>query len=362
MADESSEKTEAPTPRRRAEAREKGQVARSTDLNAAVLILVAIVLIAWTGQNLIGALMGVLQHVFSAESLADHAPGNLTTTLFAAVITVGRASLPLLVGIMIAAILINIFQVGFHLTPKKLQPKLSSLNPLKGAGRLFGQGGRSWVQLLFNLIKLCLIAGVCYSAVAGKMGTILSVSSMPIESIFLFAGQVIFDIALRFAVALLIIAILDFAWQKFRHEKDLKMSKQDLKDEMKKMEGDPVIKQRRRQIQIQRAMRRINAEVPKADVVVTNPTHFAVALKYDGDSMAAPRVVAKGADYLALRIRDIAKANGIPVIERPPLARGLYRACEVGQEIPEQFYSAVAEILAYVWEITGRARQRMARS
>jgi flagellar biosynthesis protein FlhB len=354
MAEQTGDKTEAPTPRRRSEAREKGQVARSSDLSSAVMILAAIILVGMTGQNIVAAMASMMEKGLGPDTLARPQVGMLVPLVVELFLTVARAALPLMLGMLVVAIAINLFQVGLNITPKKLAPSLNALNPLKGLSRIFGGGGRGWVQMIFNLLKLTLIGTVCYSAVHGKLASIVTISAIDHVTIFKLATGIIYDIALRVAIVLLILAIFDFAWQKWRHEQDLKMTKQEVKDEMKRMEGDPMIKQRRRQIAMQRAMQRVNTAVPGADVIVTNPTHFAVALKYDPDQMNAPKVVAKGADFLALRIRAIASENGIPIIERPPLARALYRNCEVGQEIPEQFYSTVAEILAYVWEITGR--------
>jgi len=359
MADQSGDKTEAPTPKRRLKARENGQVARSNDLTNAVMTMAGLVLIGITAQRIIGSLTIVLNSAFDAEFLADQNHGRLLQMVVNLAIVIGRAMFPLMIGLCVIALAVNVYQVGFHINTKKLIPNLNALNPIKGIGRMFGSGGRSWVQLLFNVFKLVIISAVAYSAVHNKLASIVMMSDLPHEQVFALAGKIVYDISIRVAFVLLVIAILDFAWQKWRTEKDLKMSKQEIKDEMKNMDGDPTIKRRRRQIQMQRAMQRINQTVPTADVVVTNPTHFAVALKYSEDgSMRAPKVVAKGADYLALKIRQIAKENGVPVIERPPLARALYRSVEVGQEIPEEFYSAVAEILAYVWEITGKIRHR----
>lgn len=359
MAEQNSDKTEAPTPKRRQQARENGQIARSNDLTNAVMTVAGLLLIGMTGQRILGSLMTVLSSTFNPEFLADQDHARLLQMVFHFASTLFSAMWPLLVGLIVVAFIVNIYQVGFQFRTKRLKPNLGALNPFKGIGRLLGGGGRSWVQLLFNIIKLSLITTVAYSAVHNRLAQIVTIADYPLEQIFALSGQIVYDISLRVAVALLIIAILDFAWQKWRTEKDLKMSKQEIKDEMKNMDGDPTIKRRRRQIQMQRALQRIHTSVPTADVVVTNPTHFAVALKYDDDgSMRAPKVVAKGADYLALKIRQIARENGVPVIERPPLARALYKAVEVGQEIPESFYSAVAEILAYVWEITGKIRRK----
>jgi len=192
------------------------------------------------------------------------------------------------------------------------------------------------------------------------MATIVTVQQYDFLQIFAIGADVLYRLAIRLGIVLLILAIVDYAWQRWKHERELKMTKQEVKDEMKRMDGDPQIKARRRDIARQMALQRARQDVPTADVVVTNPTHFAVALKYEEGTMHAPRVVAKGADYMAMRIREIAVAHGIPILERPPLARGLYKLVEVGQEIPEQFYAAVAEILAYVYELTGKSRRKVA--
>ncbi|MFT3788924.1 MAG: flagellar biosynthesis protein FlhB [Tepidisphaeraceae bacterium] len=360
MAEQEGDKTEAPTPRRRQEAREQGKVARSQDLVSSASLLAMIILLGWTGQKLMGALRMAMADLLSGEVLHNFDPAALPRQVIGPILRVGQAMLPLAIGLIVVSVMVNIVQVGLHATPERLQPNFASLNPLNGVKRLFS-GGHGAVQLGFNLVKMTLVGFTAYSAVAGKMGLIVNIAGLSQEQILGLASTIIYDITFRIAVLLLVLAILDYAWQKFRFERDLRMSKQEIKDEMKRMEGDPVIKQRRRQIQMQRAMGRIRKDVPTADVIVTNPTHFAVALKYDDSAMGAPRVVAKGADYLAMKIREIAVENGIPIIERPPLARALYKDCEIGQEIPEQFYAAVAEILAYVYELTGRKRSAVSR-
>lgn len=356
MAEQNGDKTEAPTPRKRQEARDQGNVARSTDLTAATLLLGITILLSFSGLRIMEALRQLVESGLSGRltigTVDDISPLVVSTTTF-----IAQAMFPLLIGILLIAILANWLQVGFHPSLKKLQPKFP-FNPIKGVKRLFG-GGRGPMQMVMNLLKLILVTSVAYSAVAGKMSTIVNVANLEVLPIFALCGGIVYDIAFRIGIVLLILAILDFGFQKWKHEQDLKMTKQEVKDEMKRMEGDPLIKARRRQIQTQQAMKRIRSTVPTADVIVTNPTHFAIALKYDSDTMNAPRVVAKGADFLAFRIREIAAEHGIPVIERPPLARALYRLCDVGQEIPEQFYSVVAEILAYVYELSGRSRRKV---
>jgi len=186
--------------------------------------------------------------------------------------------------------------------------------------------------------------------------------ALDFKQIFNLGATMVYSIGMRIATVLLVLAILDYVYQRFRVETELKMNKQEVKEEMRRMEGDPKIKQRRRQIAMQQKVQRLKKDVPTADVVVTNPTHYAVALKYDPDGMISPKVVAKGQDFLALRIREIAAEAGVPILERPPLARSLYRLVEVGQEIPEDFYAAVAEILAYVYELTGNSKRGSAQA
>jgi flagellar biosynthetic protein FlhB len=269
---------------------------------------------------------------------------------------VAVAMAPLMGGVMLLAVAVNIAQVGFQLNTKKLEPNLGGLNPLKGFGKMFG--GTSAMSLAMSLLKLVLVTLVAYSAVHGRLRQIIAVQQLSYMQIFGLGTEITYSIAIRIGVLLLVLAVIDYVYQRIRIERELRMTKQEVKEEMRRMDGDPLIKQRRRQLAQQMAQKKLKKDVPTADVIVTNPTHYAVALKYDADTMNAPRVVAKGGDYMAKRIREIAIEHGIPILERPPLARSLYRLCEVGQEIPEQFYSAVAEILAYVYELSGKIKSK----
>ena len=206
-----------------------------------------------------------------------------------------------------------------------------------------------------NLLKLAAVALTAWLAVKGIMSRVVMAHMVDHVEVLGLGADVVFHVGVRVAIVILLLAFLDFAYQRYRHEKQLKMTKQEVKEEMKRMDGDPVMKRRRREVQQQLAVQRIRNAVPKADVVVTNPTHFAVAIRYESKDMAAPKVVAKGADFLAQHIREIASTFSIPIVERPELARMLYRNVEVGQEVPERFYRAVAEVLAYVYEL-GRRR------
>lgn len=357
MADEAGEKTEAPTPKRRAEAREQGNIARSTDLTAAVLIIASMMLLKHYGTNLINTLRLFLEQMLSPGSLADTEPSSVLIDFARAVMMVGLSLAPMLIGLMIIAVLCNLLQVGLFFNTKRLQPNLAGLNPIKGWKKLFG-GGRGPVAFGMSIAKLVLVAFCAYSAVHSKLAMIILAQQLSFMQIFGLGAQVIYDIAIRIGVVLFVLALIDYVYQRYSIEKQLKMTKQEVKEEMRRMEGDPHIKSRRRQIAMQIATKRLQKDVPTADVVVTNPTHFAIALKYDSKTMHAPRVVAKGADLMAQRIREIAAANGIPILERKPLARALFKMCDVGDEIPEEYYSTVAEILAYVYELTGKMKDR----
>jgi flagellar biosynthetic protein FlhB len=357
MADDFGDKTEAPTPKRRQEAREQGNIARSPDLTAAVLLLSVIVMLDWYGPGLFGALKVVMEETLGGAPLQSRDAGDAIGALLPALRTVASAMAPLLIGVCMVAILVNLAQVGLFFNTKRLQPQLSALNPFKGLRKIF-MGRDGLVHLGMSVLKLVLVGAVAYSAVHGRLMLIIAAPNFEFVQIFGLGADIVYSIGMRIGAALLILAIIDYAYQRWNTEQKLKMSKQEIKEEMRRMEGDPQIKSRRRQLAMQRITQGIRANVPTADVVVTNPTHFAIALKYDSDTMHAPRVVAKGTDLLAMQIRQVAIENGIPILERPPLARALYRLVDVGHEIPEQFYAAVAEILAYVYELSGRASRR----
>lgn len=350
------DKTEPATPRRREEARAQGTIARSPDLAAAVLLIAAMVLLRLTGPRLIDVLRQIVGGMLSAAAKPATTP-QMGQQAFLAVGQVARALVPLLAGVAIVAALVNLLQVGFFLNFNRLQPNWRALNPLRGLKRLTS-GGQSGVRLLLNSMKLALAGYLAYTAARSRLPQIISAEQLSFAQAFTSGASVLYAIALRIGVLLFVLALLDYVYQRYRIEKSLKMSKQEIKEEMRRMEMSPQLKQRRRQLAVERHKQRLKKEVPKADVVVTNPTHVAVALKYDEKSMGAPRVIAKAQGLLAQRIREIAVEAGIPILERKALARSLYRMVKVGQEIPEQFYAAVAEILAYVYELSGKALRR----
>jgi flagellar biosynthetic protein FlhB len=356
MAEDMGDKTEAPTPRRRAEAREQGNIARSPDLTASVVILGLMIMLKWYGEGLVHALKTLMAEVLSGRVLGDPSIPNMFSLVLRMVYTTAAAMAPLMIGALFIAVVINMIQVGLFFSTKRIQPNFAALNPTKGFARIFG-GGNGFVQLLMNTGKMCLVALTAYSAIHGRLKEIVTVQQLTFTQIFGMGAQIVYSIITRITLLLLILAIVDYFYQRHKIEKSLKMTKQEVKDEMKSMDGDPKIKGRRRQIALQIVTQRFRKDVPTADVVVTNPTEFAIAIKYDADTMHAPRVVAKGQGYLAMKIREIAIEHGVPILERKPLARALYKLVDVGQEIPEQFYSAVAEILAYVYELSGKMKR-----
>ncbi|MBX3394077.1 MAG: flagellar biosynthesis protein FlhB [Phycisphaerae bacterium] len=352
MADSAGERTEAPTPRRRQEAREKGQVAKSTDLSSAVLLLGAMLGLRMFGGNLFGSLMQVMRENLAEIDASAAVSLDIPRLVATTAVLMLSAGGPVLVTLVVVSLLSNLLQVGAVFTTRPLVPQLERLNPLNGLGRLFNV--RTLVQLGMNLIKLLLVAFVAYTAIKGRMGDLLLALELEGWPQVALLSDVLYDVGIRLALVLLLVALFDFAWQRFKFERDLRMTKQEVKEELRRMDGDPIIKQRRRKMQLAAALQRIRKSVPTADVVVTNPTELAIAIKYDAETMTAPRVVAKGADYLAKKIREMAALHGIPIVERKPLAQALYKTVEVGQEVPEQFYKAIAEILAYVYKLSGK--------
>jgi flagellar biosynthetic protein FlhB len=356
MAFDDGDKTEAPTPRRREEARERGQIAKSADLTSALLLLGGMLLMRWLGPSLISWLIAAMRtHLDQSDPVSslrlDWIPIASSVGL-----TVLYAAGPLLVSACLLSIASNLLQVGFVFTTTPLEPSLDKLDPVKGFSRVFNM--RALFTLAMSLIKLGLVGAVAWSAISSRIPELML--AMQVDSTHLLAlmATLCYDVGVRLGLALLILALIDYFYQRWKHERDLRMTREQVKEEMRRMEGDPIIRQRRRRMQLAAAMQQIRKMVPQADVIVTNPTELAIALKYDAKSMSAPRVIAKGADYLAQKIREIAALHGVPIIERKPLAQALYKMVEVGHEVPEQFYKAIAEILAYVYELSGKAPRR----
>ncbi len=353
MADDRGERTETPTPKRRQEAREKGQVARSQDLPAAVMLLGIVVLLRYLTPHIIDTLLQTYQALLGSDAARPHE----VVELFGLVVrAMAMIALPIL---LLGALLVtaaNLAQVGWLVSSEPLKPDLKRINPVSGLKKLFDM--QALVRLGMGIAKMTAVAAIGSFTLWQMHAGIIYSARLGVGELAAYTGQVLYTMCLRLAVALLVLGIIDYAWQRWKHEQDLKMSKEEVKEEYRRMEGDPMLKQRRRQIQQQLAVQRMRYDVPKADVVITNPTELAIAIKYDPDTMSVPRVLAKGQGYMAAMIRQIAAEHGIPIVERKPLAQAIYKTVEVGQEIPREFYKAIAEVLAYVYEITRRGYRR----
>lgn len=355
MADDLGERTEAPTGRRLFEARQKGQVAKSPDLGAGIDLVGAFVLLLVFGAPVTAALAGMLRFLLdsreSGQVLRD--PGGAIADLckWAAAHT-GIIIAPFLLIMFVIAALAQFLQVGWLLTGEPIMPKLTKINPLAGVQRLFGL--RNLVKTGLGLIKMTVITVVAVYLVISEWEKVAALATLDVRAIWLAVIEILTRVLIWLLAILFIIGVVDYAYQRWQHTRDLKMTKQQVKEEQRSMDGDPEIKGRRMRMAREIALQRVKSAVPKADVIVTNPTHFAVALQYDPKTMTAPKVVAKGADFLAFRIREIAAAHKIPIVERPPLARALYASAPVGKQISPEYYEAVAEILAYVYRLENR--------
>ncbi len=350
MADEDrDERTESPTARRLGEALSEGRIARSTDLVAAAGLLGGLL----TLQHLGGSLLERLRWMLAAIGEPTGADADELLPWIVRVLSAAAAPLLQLMGMMVAiALLVGLLQTGGRLAPSRLQPHLNGLNPLNGLKRL---GSTEALQRLgMGLVKLALVGTLAYATFTGQLPRLLCAGEVAFPAMLGLSFELIYNLALKIIAMLFLLALIDYTLERWRWWTSLKMTKQEVKDELKQMDGDPKIKLRRRQAHARLVMQRMRMDVPKADVVVSNPTHYAVALKYDEKAMAAPRVVAKGQDYMALQIRLIAQQAGVPIVQRPPLARALYAAVDVGQEVPQKFYRAIAEVLAYVYQLTRR--------
>ncbi|MDD3921126.1 MAG: flagellar biosynthesis protein FlhB [Eubacteriales bacterium] len=348
------ERTEQATPKRKREARERGQVLKSMELTTALMML-----ILFGSLLLVGGGLWEQTGLFTKDILSGSRYPGFTLTMETAqsifqdgLLRLALIILPILVIAFLAGALTNVVQVGFMFSTKALQPKFSRINPIEGFKRMFSS--RTLYELAKTIVKTILIAWVAYGNYRENMerfGLMAGESvSVSIEEI----GRMIIDVGITIGFVLLLMSALDFFYQWWQHEKQLRMTKYEVKLEYKQMEGDPQVRGRIKQKQRQMATMRMMQAVPGADVVITNPTHYAIALKYDEEQAPAPVVVAKGADLLAQRIKECAVANGVEIVENKPVAQSLYAMCEVGDQIPEELFQAVAEVLAYVFKLKNK--------
>jgi flagellar biosynthetic protein FlhB len=353
MAEQSfEEKTEQPTPKKRQELKEKGEVAKSKELPSVAVLLAALISLSLFGSFMYNHIQIIMKGAFSLSSIHNF---NTPEFLKFAQNIIGRFIIllsPLFAAIFITAILSNVMQVGFILSGESITPKLSKIDPIKGFGRLFSK--QAFMEFIKSLLKLTIVGGIAYLTVKSEMKNFALLSDMQLNSIFVYILKIFFKIFIRCSLAMIILVVIDYAFQRWEFENRIKMTKQEVKDEFKKSEGDPLIKSRIKSIQMEMARKRMMQDVPEADVVITNPTHFAVALKYDSSTMNAPKVIAKGSRKIAEKIKDVASKHGIPILENKELARNLYSLVEVGQEIPPALYQTIAELLAYVYRLKSK--------
>jgi flagellar biosynthesis protein FlhB len=344
-----ADKSEEPTEKRLRESREKGQLARSRELSTVAVTLGGIGGLLASGGGLAQTLMAMMQGTFelSRETLLDE--GSMASLLMGSGLMALEAIMPLLIALLIASIVGPVTLGGWLFSAKAMAPKVSRMNPAAGLKRMFST--QALVELLKALGKFLVVLSVALLVLSAYQDDLLSIAKQPLDLAIMHSVEIVGWCALWMACGLIIIAAVDVPFQLWSNKQKLMMTKQEVKDEYKDSEGKPEVKSRIRQLQREAAQRRMMQAVPEADVVITNPTHFAVALKYDGDKGGAPRLVAKGGDFVALKIREIAQEHKVTVLESPALARAVYYSTELDHEIPAGLYLAVAQVLAYVYQL-----------
>jgi flagellar biosynthesis protein FlhB len=358
MAEEKSgqEKTEQPTERRLQEARRKGDVARSQEVPSAAVLLAGLAALYFGSGFMLDRFFVLMKHYLGNLHAFEIVPANMNLLLGQSMLQAAAIMAPVMAAVLLAALAANYAQVGVLFTTEKLIPKFSKISPLAGTKRLLSK------QMLANVVKsvakLLIVGFVAYSEVKKAMPAMPSLMAREVSEIVSFMAGTAFWIFLKAALIIALLAALDYAFQRWQFKEKMKMTKQEVKEEAKMTEGDPLIKGRIRSIQMEMARKRMMAEVPTADVVITNPTHLAIALRYDAATMTAPTVVAKGAGLIAQRIREVAAEHDVPLVEDKPLAQALYKMVDLNGTLPEHLFQAVAEVLAYVYNLRGQRTVR----
>ncbi|MBN2008087.1 flagellar biosynthesis protein FlhB [candidate division KSB1 bacterium] len=352
-ADDSfQEKTEKATPKRRGEAREEGNVARSMEINSATVLLVGILALYFLSGWMLSHMQWGIKFLIQQSPFIELSVEDLDNFAMIAIRFLLECVAPLAFIILVFGIVANVLQVGLMFNLKPLQPNFNKINPIEGFKRLFSM--RSLVEFIKGLIKIFIVGYIAYLTIKSDFQTFYLLLDSHIPVIVLQLGKLAFKLVLKTTLILVILAILDYLYQRWEFEKNIRMSKQEIRDESRQSEGDPKVRGRIRALQRQIVVNAMIKELPEADVVITNPTQLAVALKYDTASMTAPKVVAKGARKMAERIRNIAVEHGIPIVENKELAQALFKTVDVGKEVPTKFYQAVAEVLSYVYRLKGK--------
>ena len=353
-----AEKTEEPTAKKLNDARKEGQVAKSQEI-ATAFSLLSLFIILQLAYPFIGTnFLNIFERVYnSIPNVARTYDGRLPLAYLSSIVTNAILTMllitaPFLIIGFVIAFVCDFVQVGFKPTSKPLQPKLSKLNPISGMKKIFS--ARKLFELGKSLLKLAVMAVVIYTFFIGRTESLFLLYDMPLKQAIGLMGNLIISLGIRIAAAYMVIAFIDLIYQRRKFRKDMMMTKKEVKDEYKNSEGDPQVKSAQKRRMMEASRRRMMQQLPQADVVITNPTHYAVAIKYDADEAEAPIVVAKGADYLAQKIKETARENNVEIVENKPLARMLYANVEVGELVPPELYRAVAEVLAYVYHLKGK--------
>ncbi|MCI7323794.1 MAG: flagellar biosynthesis protein FlhB [Lachnospiraceae bacterium] len=356
---EGGEKTEPATQKKLTDARKEGKVARSKELSAAfgliVLFLCLKIFVSYVGQKFLGIFQMIYGNMSDFVKINE---GSLSTAavsalIYQVVIQMLLTMLPFLLFGFAVAFLVSIVQVGWTVSAKPMKPELSKFNPINGFKRMFSKD--SVFELVKSIIKVAIIIYIAYTAIRDNESKLFVLYDISLKQAVGLVGNLVLDVGLKISLVYLVIGIADFAYQKFKFKDDMKMTKQEVKDEYKNTEGDPQIKGRQRRKMQEVSQKRMMQDVPKADVVITNPTHYAVAVQYDAETSPAPIVIAKGADYVAQKIKEVARDNHIEIVENKPLARMLYANVDIGAQIPPELYQAVAEVLVLVYKAQNKA-------
>ncbi len=347
------EKTEPATEKRREEARQRGNIAKSQDLDSVIVLLAGFLALRSFGPTAVAMIGEYFHYVLSAALTTELTSGNTLILLSQMLVVMARCLAPIFATVILAAVIANVLQVGFLLTFEPLMPDLERINPIAGLQNLF-----SWkaiAELVKSIFKILVVAYIPYATLRDEMPTFIRLIQLEPLAGMIVLVRILFTMAVKIILVLLVVAVADYWFQWWRHEEDLKMSKEDIKEEYKQREGDPKVKAKIRERQRKLATTRMMAEVPKATVVVTNPIHIAVALQYVQGDSGAPRVIAMGTDLIAEKIKEVARQHGVPIIENKPLAQALHRMVDVGDEIPRELFEAVATILAQVYRMKQEA-------
>lgn len=338
-----AEKSEEATAKKKDDARKDGNVAKSMDFSSGIMLVAAIAAMYLYVPYMLDNFEDLVEEFFKFNNFTVTQDSATDIFLFLIEFT-AKVTLPIFALLFVLAIAINAYQVGFMISTKAIEPKFDKLNFFANFMKTFFNK-RKIVELIKSILKIFVLTAYAWYLVQEELTTIVRMTDADYRDQMVYLGHLVFDVSIRVAVLVLVIGIADYAYQKWQHNEDLKMTKQEVKEEYKQMEGDPIVKNRIRQAQREAARQRMIEEVPKSDVVITNPTHYAVAIRYDMEIDRAPKVVAKGQRLMALKIKEIAKQSGVKIVEDPPLARTLYNSCEVDEEIPENLYKALAQIL-----------------